>query len=165
MATPDGYERGFHNIYSLKYHLVFVTKWRKPAITAEVGEGLKLRAEEVLEKNGGKLISAEPDRDHMHLLVSLPPTVELTKIVRSLKTELSKCAHEYYPEIVGKYLYGDAPFWSPSYFAATTGSVSMETVKAYIESQTTEEHQRKYQYTGKYRRKGKKKSPRAAVRP
>ena len=157
MATPEGYTRGFHNVCSLKYHLVFVTKWRKPAITDEVGDGLKKRAASALEKNGGRLISAETDRDHMHLLVSLPPTVELSKIVRSLKTELSKCAHDEYGDIVNQYLYGDAPFWSPSYFAATTGSVSMETVKKYIESQRTEEHQRKYVYSGKYARGRKKK--------
>ena len=49
-----------------------------------------------------------------------------------------------------EYLWGDSPFWSASYFCATTGSVSMETVKKYIEDQRTEEHKRKYTKSGKY---------------
>ncbi|WP_022779867.1 transposase, partial [Butyrivibrio sp. AE3009] len=51
-----------------------------------------------------------------------------------------------------KYLWGDSPFWSASYFCATTGSVSMETVKKYIEEQRTEEHKRKYMKSGKYKK-------------
>ena len=47
---------------------------------------------------------------------------------------------------------GDSPFWSASYFCATTGSVSMETVKKYIEEQRTEEHKRKYMKSGKYKK-------------
>ena len=48
------------------------------------------------------------------------------------------------------YLCGDALFWSRSYFCATTGSVSLETVKKYIESQRTDDHKRKYEKTGRY---------------
>ena len=45
---------------------------------------------------------------------------------------------------IAKYYYGDTPFWSPSYFVATTGSVSLEKVKEYVNSQRTEEHHNKY---------------------
>ena len=69
--------------------------------------------------------------------------------------ELSKEVRTYYPEEVKKYLWGDTPFWSNSYFIATTGTTVMEKVKEYIESQRTDEHKRKYIKTGKYKKAGK----------
>ncbi|WP_407690978.1 transposase [Ruminococcus turbiniformis] len=60
---------------------------------------------------------------------------------------------------VKKYLYGeDCPFWSSSYFIATTGSVSMETVKAYIDGQRTDTHKRKYEKMGRYKKSGSRRS-------
>ena len=60
-----------------------------------------------------------------------------------------------HPEEVEKYLCNDVPFWSNSYFIATTGTTVMEKVKEYIESQRTDEHKRKYTKTGKYKKAGK----------
>ena len=61
--------------------------------------------------------------------------------------ELSKEVRAEYTEHVRKYLWGDAPFWSNSYFIASTGTTVMEKVKEYIEKQKTEEHKRKYVVT------------------
>ena len=97
------------------------------------------------------LISAETDEDHMHLLISMPPDVAPVRLINSLKTQLSKEVRTEFASQVNKYLWNDA-FWSASYFCATTGSVSMDTVKSYIEAQRTEEHKRKYVKSGKYKR-------------
>ena len=67
--------------------------------------------------------------------------------------ELSKEVRAEYTEHVRKYLWGDAPFWSNSYFIATTGTTVMEKVKEYIEKQKTEEHKRKYVKSGRYVKK------------
>ena len=67
--------------------------------------------------------------------------------------ELSKEVRAEYTEHVRKYLRGDAPFWSNSYFIATTGTTVMEKVKEYIEKQRTEEHKRKYVKSGRYVKK------------
>ena len=139
------YNRGQHCTYLLTYHLVFVTKYRKPVIDEELGDFLKGHAAYLTERFKGKLVSSETDKDHMHLLVSLPPNTNLSVYVRSIKTQLSKEARSRFKERIQKYLYGDeTPFWTESYFAATTGSVSMEVVKQYIEKQRTEEHTSKY---------------------
>ena len=71
-------------------------------------------------------------------------------LINSLKTQLSKEVRATFSEHVKKYLWKDA-FWSASYFCATTGSVSMETVKTYIEAQRTDEHKRKYVKPEKYK--------------
>ena len=67
--------------------------------------------------------------------------------------ELSKEVRAEYTEHVRKYLRGDAPFWSISYFIASTGTTVMEKVKEYIEKQKTEEHKRKYVKSGRYVKK------------
>lgn len=137
------YKKGCHNVHLLIYHLVFVVKWRKPVISKAMSRFMKDHTAYLLGRWGGELISAESDKDHIHFLVSLPPNCNLSVIVRSLKTQLSKEIRIHFRDELGNYFYGDTPFWSQSYFAATAGSVSMETVRSYIESQTTEEHQKK----------------------
>ena len=146
------YNRKRHSVYLLTYHMIFVTKWRKPVITDEIGDFMVATARRLCDGYGGELLAGETDRDHIHLLVSLSPSVILTDIVRSLKTQLSKEVHARpeYDRTVKKYLYGDAPLWAPSYFVATTGSVSMDTVKQYIEGQRTDEHKRKYEKKSDY---------------
>ena len=137
-------------------HIVFVTKYRQPVITDEIGDYMKNHAAYLCGRYGGDMISAETDKDHIHLLVSMPPEVAPSRLVTTLKTQLSKEIRMTYSEHVRKYLWGEAPFWSSSYFIATTGSAVMEKVKEYIESQRCEEHRRKYVKSGKYS-KGKKK--------
>lgn len=87
------YIRTRHSVYLLTYHMVFVTKWRKPVITDEIGDFMVSTAKRLCDGYGGELISGETDRDHIHLLVSLPPSKNITDIVRSLKTQLSKEVH------------------------------------------------------------------------
>jgi putative transposase len=148
----EGYNTSRHTIYKLTYHIIFVTKYRRPVITKEIGDFMVSLARHLCNGYGGELISGESDKDHIHLLISLPPQCELSVIIRSLKTQLSREVHLHpeYDKIVKRYLRGKTPLWAPSYFVATTGSVSLDIVKEYIESQQTEEHQRKYEKRSEY---------------
>lgn len=146
------YNKKSHSVYLLTYHIVFVTKYRKPVISDEIGDFMKNHAEYLCGRFDGEVLSIETDRDHMHLLVSLPPDIAPSKLVASLKTQLSKEVRNYYKEEIEKQLWGEA-FWSNSYFIATTGTTVMEKVKEYIESQRTDEHKRKYVKSGKYSKK------------
>lgn len=149
------YKKKAHSVYLMTYHLVFVTKYRKPVISNEIGEFMKELLKEICEQHGGTLISAETDTDHMHLLISMPPQERPSDIIRVLKTQTSKKVHlnEKFDKYVKQYLFGDESLWSPSYFIATTGSVTIEKIKEYVESQKTEYHKRKYEKTGKYKKK------------
>jgi len=146
------YNRARHSVYLLTYHVIFVTKWRKPAISDDAGNFMIETAKRLCIGYGGELISGQTDKDHIHLLISLPPQASPAIIVRSLKTQLSKeiHAHPVHGPYVKQYIYGNAPLWSDSYFIATTGSVSMETVMQYIENQRTDNHKRKYQKKSSY---------------
>ena len=147
-VKKDGYNRGQHCVYCLTYHMIFVTHYRKPVINDEMSAAMKEFSNHMAEQFRGKVLSAETDRDHIHLLVSLPPNTNISVFVRSIKTQLSREMRKRFPEQIKQYIYGDdTSFWSRSYFIATTGSVSLETVKQYIESQRSEEHQAKKNQT------------------
>lgn len=146
-----------HSVYLMTYHVVFVTKYRRPCISPEIGDFMKARATELMKGCHGSVISAETDTDHIHLLIEAPPQERPSDIVRVLKTQLSRDVHRIpkYDSYVKKFLYGNTPLWSPSYFMATTGSTVLEKVKQYIESQRTDDHHRKYVYSGKYKKSGR----------
>ena len=147
------YNRKSHSVFLLTYHIVFVTKYRRPVITDEIGDFMKDHAAYLCGRFEGDLLSAETDRDHMHLLVSMPPDVAPSRLVTTLKTQLSKEVRAEYREHVRKYLWEDSSFWSSSYFIASTGTTVLEKVREYIDSQRTEEHKRKYVRSGKYSKK------------
>ena len=71
------YIKGGHNVYLITYHIVFVTKYRKPVINEEISEFLKEHIAYLCGRFGAELLTAETDRDHIHLLVSMTPTAAL----------------------------------------------------------------------------------------
>ena len=117
------YIRSAHSVYLLTYHIVFVTKYRKPVINDEISEFLKGHIGYLCTRFDAELLTAETDRDHIHMLISMPPKVAPADLIRVLKTQTAREIHQD-PEMdahVKKYIYGDAPLWQPSYFVATTG--------------------------------------------
>ncbi len=138
------YKKKKHAVFLCTYHVIFVTKYRKPVISNMIGDELKNYTDYLLCEAGCELISAETDRDHIHFLMSLPPDMAPTTIIRMLKTQLSKHVKQYHHDHFRKYYFtDDTPLWSPSYFIATTGSVSLEKVREYVNNQRSEEHQSK----------------------
>jgi REP element-mobilizing transposase RayT len=73
------------------------------------------------------------DLDHFHMIFRSKPTLEIPKYLNAIKTISSREIRRTFPEIKEK-LWGDA-FWSPSYFLATTGQVTLEQLKKYVENQ------------------------------
>ena len=87
------YIRSAHSVYLLTYHIVFVTKYRKPVINDEISEFLKDHISYLCTRFDAELLTAETDRDHIHLLVSMPPKVAPADLVRVLKTQTSREIH------------------------------------------------------------------------
>src|SRR5450432_3014258 len=132
--TKDGLRRGRSVVFSLNYHLVFVTKYRRRPITPRVRDFLGKIFAEVCVDFGGTLDEMDGGLDHLHLLVSMPPKVAPAKLVNSLKGVSSRFLSQQRFQEVRKALWGDH-FWSPSYFAASTGGATLAKVKAYIQQQ------------------------------
>ena len=81
------------------------------------------------------LILWKTDKDHIHLLVSYPPKVSISSIVRKLKQESTITLWKYFPVFLSKHFWKEHTFWSDGYFACSIGEANPETIRRYIENQ------------------------------
>lgn len=125
---------GRHVVHSLHVHLVFVTKYRRKAMT----DAMLTRCEEIMREVctdfEAELKQFNGEDDHVHLLVHYPPKVQLSKLVNSLKGVSARLLRKEYDNHVRQYL-RQGRFWSGSYFAASCGGAPLTAVKQYIENQ------------------------------
>ena len=123
-----------HSIYNLKYHLVVITKYRHKCINKEILNELNEIFKNIIEGKNGTLIEFNGEPDHVHLLFEVPPQVELSKLVNTLKTVSSRLVRKNHSEYLKKY-YWKPVFWSRSYCILTTGGATIEIIEKYIKSQ------------------------------
>jgi len=116
-------------------HLVFVTKYRRHVFTKKILEYLKIVFESVCSDFQAELIEIDGEKDHVHLLVVYPPKIAISKLVNSLKGVSSRMLRKQFPTIERYYWKG--VLWSPSYFAASCGGVTIDIIQNYIQSQAT----------------------------
>ncbi|MDQ1029123.1 putative transposase [Streptomyces umbrinus] len=121
-------------IDSLHVHLVFVTKYRHGALTDEMLTRCEEIMHEVCTDFGAELQQFNGGEGHVHLLVHYPPTVQLSKLVNSLKGVSSRYLRKEYGTHVRRHLWGGR-FWSGSYFAGSCGGAPLTVVRQYIENQ------------------------------
>lgn len=125
------YGRGY--AYSLQYHLVWCTKYRRKVLTAGVEEDCKRLLKELAEEYDFDIPAMEVMPDHVHLLVDARPQFFISDMVKIIKGSLARHLFLLHPELKKK-LWG-GHLWNPSYCAVTVSSRSREQVEQYIESQ------------------------------
>ena len=128
------YTHTAHAVYALEYHIVLVVKDRKPCLTGGVAEACKRECARILEHYEGKILQMEMDVDHIHILVSLGTKYSIKEIVNVLKGVSARMLRRDYGETIRKYLWKDS-FWSDSYFIASSGGVTLDVLKKYVEQE------------------------------
>lgn len=123
-----------HAQYRLEYHLILVTKYRKPCITENMFQYLKEETVRILGLNNVELIEMNYEPDHVHLLFSAPPQVQLSKIINSYKSATSRHLREKYAEHLSTF-YWKPYFWNRSYLILSSGGAPIEVIRQYIQSQ------------------------------
>lgn len=134
MFDENDYRHGRTCITALHVHLVFVTKYRRGVFTPEHVEHLCRTFRQVCADFDCVLAACDGEDDHVHLLVEYPPTVQLSKLINSLKGVSSRLIRRDYPDLKRKVWRGQH-LWSPSYFAASCGGAPLSVVKQYVENQ------------------------------
>ena len=127
------YRTGRHVVYDLHVHLVFVTKYRRDVLSELSITDLRNIFKKVCTDFEATLVECNGEDDHVHLLITYPPKVQLSKLVNSLKGVSSRKLRELRPEISGRYYNG--VLWSPSYFAASCGGAPLDVIKKYVQNQ------------------------------
>jgi putative transposase len=129
MSTPLRKER--HSVSDLKIHLVCVTKYRRPILTAESLAVLEVSFREVATKMGFEIEEFNGEPDHVHVLIEYPPKLSISQMVNALKGVSSR----RYGQAGHPKPYGRDALWSPSYFASSVGGAPLEVLKRYIQNQ------------------------------
>ena len=131
----NDYRTGRHCVFALHVHLVFTPKYRRKVFEGKHIDALRAIFAGVCADFEAELVEFDGEHNHVHLLVSYPPKVELSKLVNSLKGVSSRMLRKEHPDIVNRY-YKNV-LWSRSYFAASCGGAPIAILKQYIEQQDT----------------------------
>ena len=127
------YRKTSHSTYDLKYHLVWITKYRKPVLRGEIGTRIRDLIIQGCVQLDVQILSGAVKPDHVHLLVSVPPYIAVSELVKRLKGRSSRKILQEYTEM--RQQFWGRHFWARGYFAASSGNVTDEVIKSYIESQ------------------------------
>ena len=131
IPTTVTHGRGY--VYSLQYHIVWVTKYRKPVFTGTIEADVRKYLSETLRTLDMKVLAMEVMPDHIHLLVDCKPQLRLSDAVKILKGNTARWLFLAHPE-VKRSLWG-GHLWNPSYFVATVSDRSLDQITDYIHSQ------------------------------
>ena len=122
-----------HSVFSMYYHLVLVTKYRRKVINDSISNRLRGIFDYIAVNYNISVVEWNEDQDHVHILFKAQPNSELSKFINAYKSASSRLIKKEYPEIKEK-LWKEY-FWSRSFCLITTGGVTIDVIKQYIESQ------------------------------
>ena len=137
--TRLSYGRGY--AYSLQYHLVWCTKYRKKVLVDGLDTECKRMLQELAEEYRFQILAMEVMPDHIHLLVDCRPQFFISDMIKIMKGNRARQMFLAHPELKQE-LWG-GHLWNPSYCAVTVSDRSREQVLAYIESQKENKSSRK----------------------
>ena len=120
-------------MFDLKCHVVWITKYRKPVLRGEIALRLRDLVRQTCASLDVYILSGHVAADHVHLLLSIPPQVSVSQLMQHIKGRSSRKLLDEYTEI-NRQFWGKH-MWARGYFAASSGNVTDEVIKQYIESQ------------------------------
>lgn len=122
-----------HSVFLLHYHLVLVVKYRRKVFDNNISSRAKELFEYIAPNYNITIIEWNHDVDHVHVLFKAHPNTELSKFINAYKSASSRLIKKEFP-YVRKNLWNDY-FWSQSFCLISTGDVTVDTIKKYIETQ------------------------------
>ncbi|MDI3547287.1 MAG: REP-associated tyrosine transposase [Halanaerobiales bacterium] len=122
---PD-YRRNSHTISDIKYHIVWVTKYRYKVLKGEVAVRTRDLLRQICMSRDIIIIKGSVGRDHVHMLISCPTRLSSAKIIQYLKESSSRLLQEKFPHLRKRY-WGQH-LWARGYFCAIVGTVTEEMV-------------------------------------
>ena len=134
-GVNSNYNRHNRRKYSLKVHIVLVTKYRKQLLQGSIADDVKQKILDIANTRGYEIIAMETDKDHIHFLLSYDATDRVCDIVKIVKQETTYYLWQKYNSVLSKQYWKKKIFWSDGYFACSIGEVSSATIQKYIESQ------------------------------
>jgi len=132
----EQYRRSAHTLYSLHYHFVFITKYRKPALRGDVATEVRDLIREICRSNDIEILKGHVRPDHVHLLLSVPPHLAPSRVMQAIKGKTSH--HLLMDRRKLREAFWGRQLWARGYFVATSGNVTDDVVAEYIRLQGVE---------------------------
>ena len=129
----EHYRRSSHTVYDLKYHLVWITKYRKPILCGDIAIRLRELIREICKSMEVEIMKGHVSRDHVHIFVSVPPYISVSTLLQRVKGKTSRKLMSEYKRL-SKQFYG-RHLWARGYFAVSSGNVTDEVIAEYIAQQ------------------------------
>ena len=125
-----------HTQWECKYHIVFAPKYRRQIIYGKIKQDIGQMIRKLCEYKGVEIIEAEACKDHIHMLVAIPPKYSVSQFMGYLKGKSSLMIFEKYANL--KYKYGNRHFWCRGYYVSTVGK-NKKAIAEYIRNQLQED--------------------------
>jgi len=132
-TSAPTYWSGGHTKHRLRYHLVWIPKYRKRVLEGKIAARLEAVLRQACEVNDWYLHELSIQPDHVHLLLQTHARESVARVVQRLKGGTSKIIRSEFPELV-EFLWGKS-FWSVGYFAETVGKLEESVIRRYIREQ------------------------------
>jgi len=131
------YRKTSHTVYECTYHLVWITKYRYPVMVGDIGNRAKELIQGICRDNQVEIIRGRVASNHIQIYVSIPPYLSVSKLVQYLKGKTSRKIQQEFPELRKRYW--GKHLWAVGYFVRTTGNVTDQMVKEYVERHASRE--------------------------
>ena len=125
-----------HVQYDLQYHLVWTTKYRYKVLNGKIAERTRELIRQCCKSMDITIIKGAISKDHIHILISCPPSISLSKIVQQIKGKTSRMLLQEYKDL--KRRYWGQHLWASGYFCRSVGVITDKIIKEYIENQQDE---------------------------
>ena len=139
------YRKTSHSVYDIKYHFVWITKYRKPVLFGNVATRTRDLIREICKSMDIEIIKGHVSKDHVHLFVSAPPYHSVSKIMQMVKGKTSRKLLSENRKLSNKFW--GRHLWARGYFVASSGNVTDEVISEYIELQELAERARDDDFT------------------
>ena len=126
-------QKGAHTQYDLQFHVVWITKYRKKILVGKIASRLKVLLMQGCSAKGITIIKGNIQPEHVHLLISIPPSLSIAQVMQYLKGRSSKKLQEEFSWL--KKQFWGQHMWATGYFCTSVGKVTQDTIIEYIESQ------------------------------
>lgn len=131
------YRRGAHTVFDIHLHLVWITKYRRPALTGEVALRVGDLVRDICGQHEVSILKGHVSKDHVDLFVSIPPQVTVSRLLQWLKGKTAYKLLEEFPHL--KKQFWRRHLWGRGYFCCSSGNVTDEIIAEYIANQNIDQ--------------------------
>ena len=120
-----------HTVSRLTAHLVWVTKYRYHVLRGDIQTRCRELIIQICDAEDVRILKGVVSKDHVHMLIEYPPSKSISDLVKRLKGRTSRRLQEEFPQL--RKQYWGRHFWAIGYGAWSTGNITEEAVKKYLE--------------------------------